>query len=112
MTCIITIFIRKKIKGQKRLGNILDAPIIDQEYSCSVPMAISQAAAVIEHAYNTKLPAFQIKKAQGSNYYKRFFRVNFNAEQIRDIRRNCQQTVKANLTQNDFAGTVIINVID
>ena len=112
MTCIITIFLRKKIKGQKKLGNILDAPLIDQEYSCSVPMAISQAAAVIEHEYKTHLPAFQIKQAQGSNHYKRFFRINFKPEQIRDIRRNCEKGVKANLTENDFAGTVIINVID
>lgn len=112
MTCTITVFIRKKIKGQKRLGNILDAPAADIDYHCSVPMAIGQAAAIIEKEYKTHLPAYQIKQAQGSNYYKRYFRVNFTEEQKRDIRKNCLPGVKNNLMENDFAGTVIICVND
>ena len=112
MTCTITVFIRKKIKGQKRLGNILDAPVVDIERSCGVQMAIGEAASFIEHEYKTHLPVYQIKQAKGSNWYKRFYRINFTDDQQRDIRKNCIPGVKQNLLNNDFAGTVIINVQD
>ena len=111
MKCFITIFIRKKVQGQKKLGVIYDMPVCDQEYSCSVLMAVSQAAAIIEQEYKTTLPAFQIKQAQGSTPIKKFYRINFTEQQKRDIRRNCTPGVRQNLANNDFAATVIINVI-
>lgn len=110
MKCTITVFIRKKIKGQKKLDFIIDMPACDEEYSCNVPMAIGEAASIIERVYKTTLPAYQIKQAQGSNFFKKYYRINFTEQQKRDIRRNCNAGVRQNLLDNDFAGTVIINV--
>ncbi len=110
MKCTITVFIRKKIKGQKRLGFIIDMPACDEERSCGIQMAIGEAASFIEREYRTTLPAYQIKQAQGSNFFKKYYRINFTEQQKADIRRNCNPGVRQNLLDNDFAGTVIINV--
>ena len=112
MKCFITIFIRQKIQGQKHLGDTYDTPAYNEVRSCSVPMAISETASLIERKYRTILPAYQIRQSKSSTWNKRFYRINFTEQQKRDIRRNCSDNVRQNLLNNDFAGTAIINVIN
>jgi hypothetical protein len=110
MKCSITIYIRKHIKGQKSLGPIYDVPAADIDRSCDVLMALGEAASFIEAEYKTQVPVYQIKQAKGSTYYKRFYRINFTDKQKKDIRKNCADGVRRNLVENDFAGSVIINI--
>lgn len=110
MKCSITIFIRQLVKGNPKLGTVYDLPASDEDYSCGIQMAIGQAASIIEHTYKTSLPAWQIKQSKGSTWYKKFYRINFTKEQKSDIRKNCSEGVRQNLMNNDFAGSVVINI--
>ena len=110
MKCSITIFIRELVKGNPKLGTVYDLPASDEDYSCGIQMAIGQAASIIEHEYKTTLPVWQIKQAKGSTWNKRYFRINFTDQQKRDIRKNCADGVRRNLLENDFAGSVVINI--